>query len=120
MTVLTVIAIVSILAVTITKWSPKAAIFYVQGWTVCRKEPWMAVRRSLGCRGKGREQERKLCPGMDGQKFAPATSALPPSMAVVYRKYQGWRCGACDVQYSERRISDKDKHVFPITFSTVQ
>jgi hypothetical protein len=83
-------------------------LFYVQGWTVFRKEPGMAVR---------------LCPGMDcipqrardggavmsrdglaencscnictstirggRQIFAPAISALPPSVVVVFRNEPG-------------------------------
>jgi hypothetical protein len=53
-------------------------LFYVHGWTVFRKEPGMAVR---------------LCPWMEVQIFAPAISALPPSMAVVFRKEPGRRCG---------------------------
>jgi len=33
--------------------------------------------------GKGREQERKLCPWMGGQILLLAISALPPSVVVV-------------------------------------
>ena len=40
-----------------------------------------------------------LCPWMDGQKIAPAFSAVPPSMAVVFR-------GRMDAQ--ERRLKRTD------------
>ena len=53
-----------------------------QGWR-CDECPWMD---SIP---QGARKAMRLCPWMDGQIFAPAKYALPPSMAVVFRKEPG-------------------------------
>ncbi len=41
---------------------------------------------------QGAREAMRLCPGMDGLKIAPAFSALPTSVWVVFRKEPGRRC----------------------------
>ncbi len=54
----------------------------------------------MDCIPQGARKAVRLCPWMDGLKIAPAFSALPTSVWVVFRKEPGRRCGYVqDVRY---------------------
>ena len=96
---------------------------YVQGWTVCSKEPWMAVLLLSYVRRSGISCLLELAPRQlllhCSNKLHPcndAISALPPSLVVVCSKepwmavlllsYVRWSGISCLLELAPRQLLD--------------